>query len=130
MAVSRLSQGLSHSKKQIWSVLSHRLRVLPYVQEVNPVSIEVLRFIPYSGSRGNAIAFADVAVKENGRVYIFKDVKLFRYGSAGLRISPKQEKTPDGWAFAYLIPARFQEKIRQALIERWRTEQSGQLILL
>jgi len=94
------------------------------------MSIEILRFTPYEG-KGNALAFADVAVCSNGHVYEYKDVKLYKDG-AGLKISPKQVQTKQGWAYAYLIPRPFQQQIRRALVERYHAqmvERAGQLCL-
>lgn len=93
------------------------------------MSVEILRFTPYLGGRGNAVAFADVVVREGGRIYTYSDVKLYQDG-AGLKISPKQVRTESGWEYAYLIPTVFQKAIRKALIERYHTERIGQYVLL
>jgi hypothetical protein len=93
------------------------------------MSVEIVRFVKYEGNKGNAVAFADVVVRENGHAYVYKDVKLYRDGT-GLKISPKQIPSQHGWAFAYLIPRAFQDRIRRALIERYEAELAGQLALV
>jgi hypothetical protein len=93
------------------------------------MGVEITRFVKYDGDKGNAVAFADVAVHEGGHTYVYKDVKLYKSG-AGFKISPKQTPTEHGWAFAYLIPQAFQDRIRRALIERYEAELAGQLALV
>jgi len=93
------------------------------------MTVEISRFVKYVGEKGNALAFADVIVRERGRVYVYKDVKLYQDGT-GLKISPKQTLTERGWSFAYLIPRAFQDRIRKALVERYETELAGQLVLI
>jgi len=93
------------------------------------MSIEITRFVKYNGGKGNALAFADVVVRESERAYVFKDIKLYRDGT-GFKISPRQISTEHGWAFAYLIPRDFQDRIRRALIERYEAELAGQLALV
>jgi hypothetical protein len=93
------------------------------------MGVEITRFVKYDGDKGNAVAFADVAVHEGGHTYVYKDVKLYRDGT-GLKISPKQIPTQHGWGFAYLIPQVFQDRIRRALIERYEAELTGQLALV
>jgi hypothetical protein len=93
------------------------------------MTVEVTRFIKYSGSKGNAVAFADVIVRENGHAYVYRDVKLYRDGT-GFKVSPKQVPTEHGWGFAYLLPRVFQDRIRRALIERYKAELAGQLALI
>jgi len=93
------------------------------------MNVEITRFCKYDGPKGNALAFADVVVRDGDRVYVYNDVKLYRDG-AGLKISPRQVPTEYGWAFAYLIPRVFQDKIRRALIERYEAELAGQLVLI
>jgi hypothetical protein len=93
------------------------------------MAVEITRFVKYDGSKGNAVAFADVVVREGENAYVYKDVKLYRDG-AGFKISPRQILTEHGWAFAYLIPRAFQDRIRRALIERYEAELTGQLALV
>jgi len=93
------------------------------------MTVEISRFVKYNGDKGNALAFADVIVREGGHVYKYKDVKLYRDGT-GFKISPRQIPTEQGWAFAYLIPRAFQDKIRKALVERYEIELAGQIVLL
>jgi hypothetical protein len=93
------------------------------------MSVEITRFVRYDGSKGNAVAFADVIVREGESAYVYRDVKLYRDG-AGFKISPRQIPTQHGWAFAYLIPRAFQDRIRRALIERYEAELAGQLALI
>jgi hypothetical protein len=93
------------------------------------MGVEITRFVKYNGGKGNALAFADVVVREDGQAYIYKDIKLYQDG-AGQKISPKQIPTQHGWAFAYLIPRAFQDRIRRALIERYEAELTGQLALV
>jgi hypothetical protein len=94
------------------------------------MTVDILRFTHYEG-KGNAVAFADVAVCANGHVHEYKDVKLYRDGT-GLKISPKQVRTDQGWAYAYLIPRPFQDPIKRALVARYHAQQierAGQLCL-
>jgi hypothetical protein len=93
------------------------------------MTVEITRFVKYNGGKGNALAFADVVVRENGHAYVYRDVKLYRDGT-GLKISPKQIPSQRGWAFSYLIPRAFQDRIRRALIERYEAELAGQLALV
>jgi hypothetical protein len=93
------------------------------------MGVEITRFVRYDGDKGNAVAFADVVVREDGKAYIYRDIKLYQDGT-GLKISPKQIPTQHGWAFAYLIPKTFQDRIRRALIERYEAELAGQLALV
>ncbi len=93
------------------------------------MKVEITRFQKYDGGKGNALAFADVIVRDGDRVYVYNDVKLYRDG-AGLKISPRQVPSEHGWAFAYLIPRVFQDRIRRALIERYEVELTGQLVLI
>lgn len=94
------------------------------------MGIKILRFTCYTGSKGNAVAFADVEVRTDAGVFRYEDMKLYRRGKAGLAVSPKQIKTEHGWAFAYVIPEAFYPAIREALIERYEMERVGQLALL
>jgi DNA-binding cell septation regulator SpoVG len=94
------------------------------------MTVDILRFTHYEG-KGNAVAFADVAVHENGCAYEYKDVKLYR-DKTGLKVSPKQVRTGHGWAYAYLIPRPFRQQIRRALVARYKAQQierAGQLCL-
>ncbi len=93
------------------------------------MKVEITRFHKYDGGKGNALAFADVIVRDGDRVYVYNDVKLYRDG-AGLKISPRQVLGEHGWAFAYLIPRAFQDRIRRALVERYEAELAGQLVLI
>lgn len=93
------------------------------------MTVVIERFTLYKGAKGNALAFADVVVRERGHAYKYRDVKLYSDGIR-LRVSPRQLKSEHGWAYAYLIPRAFQGAIRRALIERYKAEKTGQLALV
>ncbi len=86
--------------------------------------VEITRFVLYDGGKGNAKAFADVAVRTSDGIYVFNDVKLYEDGG-GLKISEKQVKTELGWSYAYLIPREFREPIRRAMLNRYREAKAG-----
>lgn len=94
------------------------------------IHVEITRFVPYDGPKGNALAFADVEVHTAEGVFAYPDVKLYRRGKAGLFISPKQSRTDRGWAYDYAIPDEFEGPIRSELIKRLELERTGQQALL
>jgi hypothetical protein len=57
------------------------------------MSVEITRFVKYNGGKGNALAFADVVVRESERAYVFRDMKLYRDGT-GFQDKPQADSDP------------------------------------
>ena len=98
------------------------------------IAVEVTRFTPYDGPKGNALGFADAVVTfSDGTSLEFDDLKLYRAGKAGLKVSEKQvrdENIPSKWVkVPPLIPDEAYQPLREALIWRHEYETSDEIPL-